>query len=160
MYWTISMFCLKQELNFYIHRWVNNYLQCRYKLYFNKNRKLIITSFFNIDPCFPMHFFHRCTSFFIGGSELWAMHALLPSVLGLRWIKGPLIPPWVDQTGDSLKGQDQDYKEGEPIPQTWVCGGFQLCGQQYADGNCHATTQCLSTTVLGICFKFQASACQ
>jgi hypothetical protein len=33
-----------------IRMWVSNYLQYWYKLYFNKNRKLIITSFFNIVP--------------------------------------------------------------------------------------------------------------
>ena len=70
------------------------------------------------------------------------------------------MPPSVDKTGDSMKGRVQDYTEGEPMPQTCVFGGFQLGGQHYADGHCHATTQCLSTDILGVCFEFQASPSQ
>ena len=113
-----------------------------------------------------MHFFHRCTSFYMASekkmflAEQRATHVPLPSVLGPRWIDGPLTPSWVDQTDDSLKGRDRDCTACKPIPQSWVPGGFQLCWQQYADGHCHATTQCVSTVVLGVCFEFQASACQ
>ena len=46
------------------------------------------------------------------------------------------------------------------MPQTCVSGVFQLCGQQCADGQCHAATQCLSAVVLGVCFEFRAAACQ
>ena len=60
-------------------------------------------------------------------AEQRATHAPLPSVLGPRWIDSALTPPWVDQTGDSLMGRDRDCTEGEPVPQSWVSGGFQLC---------------------------------
>ena len=93
-------------------------------------------------------------------AEQRATHAPLPSHLGPRWIDGPLMPHWVDKTSGSQTGQDQDYTKDEPLLKTWVSRAFQQCGQQYVDGNCRATTQHLSTVVLGVCFELQASACQ
>ena len=57
-------------------------------------------------------------------AEQRATHAPLPSVLGPRWIDSHLTPPWMDQTGDGLKGRDRDCTVGEPI-RAAVCGrGF------------------------------------
>ena len=107
-----------------------------------------------------MHFFHCCTSFFMPSEKNvfgWAVsHACTASFSSWsevnRW---PLNASLSEPNGDSLKGRDQDYMEGEPIPQTWVSGGFQLCGQQYADWCCHATTQCLWQLSLAFASNFR-----
>ena len=105
-----------------IRRWVNNYPQYRYNLYFNKKKKTYTNIIFQHSPLA-----FQCTSSIVAQASLCpqkknvlaeqpATHAPLPSSLGLRWINGPLMPPWVDQTGDSLMGRDRDYTEDEPMP--------------------------------------------
>ena len=140
-----------------LRRWVNNYPQYWYKLHFNKNRKLIITSFFNTVPLLFNAFLpslHKLI-YALRKKRFWLNSEPPIAASFSSWSEMNRRTPWVDQTGDSLNGRDRDYTEGEPIFQTWVSGGFRSRGQQYLDGYCHATTQCLLTVVLGVCFEFR-----
>jgi len=42
----------------------------------------------------------------------------------------------VDQTGESPKGQGQDYVGNAPLPKSIVSKGFRQGGQQCEDGHC------------------------
>lgn len=83
------------------YTWVNNYPQHSSKIYFNKNRKLVITSFLDIVPilinsCLPLlHKIYALRKNILAVQQ--AVHAPL-LVFIENWMDDTLMFPWVDQT--------------------------------------------------------------
>jgi hypothetical protein len=92
-------------------------------------------------------------------AEQQATHVLLPSLFGPRWIGGPLMPFWVDQTSNRKGNIGTIWRMSLYIKLLFLEVFSCVGSKQYVGGHCYATTQHLSAVVLGVCFELQASHC-